>query len=530
MNRSKSTQKGNFNKRSNKKFSKREIPKDREEPISRKCNDPEWYIREGQLAKDVASFSFNNALGNAIELNVDSMSNTGISGKRLNMPGIMRIHTAPSVGYSSDGSSPINLAAKNLYSWVRHANSGHSNYDSPDLMLYLVAMDSIYALIWHFQRAYGTARVYSQKNRYIGDALITAMGFIPSELRANLANFRAYINMLIVKASAFCTPTTMSLFKRHTWMYSGIYKDEDIEKSQMYLYVPDVLYMYNENAGAGKCDPIACCATDLDAGGRMAAATRTLSAWYAIGDAMIARLVASEDINIMSGDIRKAYGDNIWQIALVPEDHVVVPIFSDEILDQIHNTVFTGYYPRKVDDTTVESQFTTYTLDSLTIYQDVLAPLEPIVYKPQFINGSHMSIEHILDMAENDPSPERVLVATRNMTHAITKKYTFSGNSYWLSELDSCGSDICFYADVMDYSSGGSMNYTIFYGYDMQTPDLERYTKFHKAPLVYYFALSAGSRGLSNVYGELGDFLPIDFSDIDKVHQSAILSMLGVPV
>lgn len=502
------------------KFVKKD--EDRDSFKKTNCNDPSWYIREGQLAKDVASMSFNTALGNAVELYKDNPESEKVAGKRVSVPGIMRIHTIPMLGYSRDGSSAVNLAAKNLYSWVRHANSGHSNYDSPDLMLYIAAMDSIYAFIWHLQRAYGTARVYSQKNRFIGDALLRSMGFIPNELRQNLANFRAYINMLITKASAFCTPTTMSLFKRHTWMYSGVFKDEDVEKSQMYLYVPDYLYVYNENSGAGKLDPLAIVARDvLDTNGAIQPANKFLDMWYSLGNQMINALVASEDINIMSGDIRKAYGENIWQIGLVPEDFITVPIYSEEILDQIHNTIFTGMYPAKLEtDQTVAS------IDSFTIYQDVTDPLEPIKCEPIFKVPFSTAITHFLDMAENEPSPERVLVATRNMIHS----HTVTANGIIVGMIDSFASDLCLYGDMYSFSSGGSEEVSTIYGAQGQYIDVEKYTKFHKAPLVYKFSAVSGVYTLEEVLGELGDFIVVDYQDINKMHESALLSMLGVPV
>lgn len=373
-----------------------------------KCNDPSWYIREGQLAKDVASFSFNNALGNVVTLDADnSGGDRPIAGLDYTVPGIMRIHTMPAVGVSVNGSSPINIAAKNLYSWVRHANSGHSNYDSPDMILYLMAMDSIYAFIWHLQRAYGTARVYSQKNRYIGDALLHAMGFVPDDVRRNLSDFRSYINMLIVKASAFATPTTMSIFKRHTWMYSGVFKDEDVDKSQMYMYVPTYLWRYEETDGTPGYLSVKPVIADLSFtdDGAIKPRNLLLSQWYGIGDDLISALVNSEDINIMSGDILKAYGDgNIWKIGLIPEDFSTVPIYSGEILDQIHNTIFTGAYPISLQGTA--------SLDRLELKQDALIEGTPLKFQPIFLVGVPMSIEHFCDMEENEPSPERVLVAT----------------------------------------------------------------------------------------------------------------------
>jgi hypothetical protein len=309
-------------------------------------------------------------------------------------------------------------------------------------------------------------------------------------------------------------------------MYSGVFKDEDVEKSQMYLYVPDFLYMYNENSGAGKLDPVPVIARDvLDSTGGLESANKFLATWYATGNALINRMVASEDINIMSGDIRKAYGDNIWQIGLVPEDFVTVPIYSEEILDQIHNTVFSGRYPMSDDPTNPGTYVPS--IDSLTIYQDVLDPLEPIKCKPCFHYGLSPTITHFCDMADNEPTPERVLVATRNMIHG----YTFADNvGTTIVALDSFGSDICLYGDIYSYSSGGSEQIDLLYDYQLNYIDVEKFTKFNKAPLVYKFDRNTTPCPLEEVLGEIGDFIIMDYQDINKMHESALLSMLGVPV
>lgn len=132
-----------YSKRSkSKRDTKRSVEEKEDIKLQDKANDPKWYIVNGQLAKDVASFSFNNALGASFEIGTHGLT-TLVQPKKYSLPGIMTIPYVPSIGYSADGTSAANIAAKNFYSFVRHQNSGHANYDSPDLMMYLMAMDSI---------------------------------------------------------------------------------------------------------------------------------------------------------------------------------------------------------------------------------------------------------------------------------------------------------------------------------------------------------------------------------------------------
>lgn len=531
-------QKSSSKRRNSKNSNRRFNPKDNvrsEDKVNLKkecANDPSWYIREGQLAKDVASLSFNTALGGKATINPSSNSSDfGIL--ELATPGIMALHTVPIPGISRSAVSPINIAAKNLYSFVRHANSGHSNYDSPDLILYILAMDSIFNWIYHLQRVYGVAQVYSQKNRYIGDALMTAMGFQPNDVRNNLANFRAAINMLIVKASVFAIPNTMTLFKRHAWMYSNIFADSPVEKAQFYMYLPSVLHKYNETSGAGKLQAFETLVQEIS-GAMSNTAMMTTSAGITIANTMLGLLQASEDINIMSGDILKAYGrENLFTMGLIPENYVVVPMYSEEILDQIHNTVFCGAFPRATTMSPVKQTVTTYDIRTFDVIQDPSIGAGNLLCQPSFVEVPHLSYDMIIDMTENEPTPERVLVATRNTVVGSTAKLTFDGTDYWYTNITDAGSDLCLFATYYynNPSTGVLTNGAAYRNSSGHgTAVLSKIDKFHKAPLTLYGSYVNSAYVPAQPFGSLEDFTIVSEDVLSKIHQSAILSMLGVPV
>lgn len=523
---------GNNNKRKG-KFTKGNYQ--RKTPDSKvseqKYNDASWYVKDGQLAKDVASFSFNNALGAPSTLNFELYGN---SGKRYSeefvAPGIMTINTVPAIGFSGDGSSPINIAAKNIYSYVRHMNSGHANYDSPDLMMYLGAMDSIYSFISHLMRIYGVARVFSQTNRYVGDRLLFAMGVNPTEIRQNLSSLRSYINMFITKASAFCTPNIMTLYRRHFWMFSGVYKDEDIAKSQMYVYRPVSLWKYEELEGLGKLTAVPFLANATSSAG-FVTTNWTLNEIYSYGNNMLAALTNSEDVNIMSGDILKAYGQgNLWQLGLINEDYAVLPVYSAEVLDQIHNTNFVGpMVTRGINVNTTEDPV--FDITGLDVTQDpVIEAGGAIKFMPQFIQISGPAWSQLLDLHYENPTPEEVLVATRNkvMGQIISCKTKF------VLDLMTCGSDIALTANVIrNNPSGGGLNSMVIGDKDSFNTGVTLYDKFKDAPILY--SISASTDGgkypgpFSAVYGELNNYTVLSFDDLRKMHESAILAQLGVP-
>lgn len=501
------------------------------------ANDPSWYIREGQLAKDVASISFNTAIGvnSSLDPN-DASTSAGLIGCKFSAPGIMAIHTLPAPGYSVSPVSPINIAAKNLYSFVRHANSGHSNYDSPDLIMYYLAMDSVFDLIYAAQRVLGVAQLFSQKNRYIGDYLIQALGIEPNNLRANIAQYRARLNMNIVKASVFAIPNTFTLFKRHAWMYSNIFADSPVDKCQLYAYLPSIVYKYNETSGGpGQLDPMPIFLTKSASAETFNNNIVPLSYLLTQMETLLSTLQASEDINIMSGDILKAYGrENLFTLSLIPENFSMAPIYSDEILDQIHNTRFAGNKPRK--DSTLVTDFNTYSLDSLVIRQDPSIGAGNIIFTPCFADIMTLSYDAVIDMVDNEPTPERVLVATRN-TIAGTTTQIMSGDhpAGWLTRLDSFASDICLCAYIYFTAADGLLSYSTVYhssSIALNTDTTKRLLMFRKAPMLWSTAIdaAAGTATLTLPYSSMENYTVVNDDTLSKMHQSAILSMLGVPV
>lgn len=322
-----------------------------------KPNDWRWYAQNEQLLRDSASFPYSWPLGNRLNLGEYSPEiNLG------SLPGIMSISVLPSFGYSDDINAPINVAARNVYSFVRHANSGHANYDAPDLMLYMCAMDSLYSYLAYLKRVYGVVNTYSYTNRYFPKAAVSAMGVDFDDIQRNLADFRGYINTLAVKVGSMCVPASMSYMAKHMWLFDGIYADSPQNKAQVYMFVPEALYQYNvDSDGAGCLMPVKVYGSTasqdawptlrsiVDVAGPANIANRptetllTFSNLVEIGDLLINRILQSEDMNIMSGDILKAFTpSNVFKVTGVSEDYTVLPSYNEEVLDQIQNLSLIG--------------------------------------------------------------------------------------------------------------------------------------------------------------------------------------------
>lgn len=199
-------------RRPNSKSSRRNVERDDKkldrEDVKRSTNDPQWYAADPALLRDSASYPFSWPYGTKIGY-------PSMVSKRSNVvPGVMALHVCPTLGKSEDSYSPLNVAAASMYSFIRHANSGHSNYDAPDLMLFVTAMSQIYSAINWAQRLYALAMLYDQKNRYMPKALIKANGVDPDSIINNLSNYRYWLNTVINKAASLAVPANLTIFSR----------------------------------------------------------------------------------------------------------------------------------------------------------------------------------------------------------------------------------------------------------------------------------------------------------------------------
>lgn len=306
-------------------------------------NDWQWYAQSPELIRDYASYPFGRPVGS--QINLGSVPNGSVLTTSINsqsIPGIMAYYYQPTVGDPHDANAPINIAARNIYSYVRHANSGHSNYDAPDLMLYLIAMDSIYMYHSFLKRIVGLLYDYSTLNRYYPRALVQAMGVDFDDLSHHIADFRGFVNQYATKMGSMCVPNSMSYMARHVWMTEGIYTDGTSSKSQTYMYVPAAYFKFQlDTDGKGELISVPFTSPYLN---NVLGTLQKYEDLITFGNNLLDPITSNEDLNIMSGDILKAFGDNgVVKIAGVPDGYMVLPTYNQEVLSQMENATILGY-------------------------------------------------------------------------------------------------------------------------------------------------------------------------------------------
>lgn len=516
----KTSARSKYDKRSEGKFDKVQTSKST-------MNDPNWYAANAQLLSDSASLAYSQAIGtpdmsfSSVDPipRIDATTGELVSCKLVAAPGIMTIRLMPTIGISENNVSTVNIAASRLYSWVRHANAGSKNYDSPDLMMYLLAMDSIYSYYSYIVRAIGICRLYSQKNRYLSDGLLLALGVIPDSLQDNFAAARNKLNMLGAKMAALCVPSTMSYFVRHSWLYQNIYKDSPTEKSQMYAFVPDGFYKYS-----GFTDPT---------GGKLiyekinTAGPSTIQQHLQNLEDMLNAVVADEDINIMSGDILKAYGaGELVIVGQVSEDFLLMPVYDEEVLMQIQNITVLSH---------VAASDITQDASGAILYRPKVAPFGPVTVK--FARPGFKRITVRKDIV----TPADTMVATR-LTHPLVDlNPSMVGGNY---PITSCGSEIATVLEIYNFASPEASPHSLIqikmtlgnYG---RLPTGEVINALDKCAVLSQFdwhpEFVFSVEGPKDTFKQVASVMDIDnytvvtSTELDRMNDTALLSMFNVP-
>lgn len=474
-----------------------------------KSNDASWYAASPALLSNAANINFPYATGSKFEFNYTGAE---LKGQQTRLPGIYTQTLMPTVGNSKiEGTSPINMAANNVYSFVRHMNSGSANYDAPDLMIYLLAMDSCYSYYAFLTRIYGVMRYHTPLNYYRPKAIVEAMNVDYDDIEKNLPQLLFYINLYANKLSTLKIPNTMPYLTRHMWMYSGFYSDEDSDKAQYYMYVPDGFYQYHETPGE---DTKLLGNLTYKKFEKVDRSKFTYDDLIKFGNELLDVNRSSEDHNIMSGDIMKAYQGNVFTVPQISADYEVKPTCDEEVISQMHNAVA---LPAVIRNNGVVQDPATGVL-----YNDITLSSGGGLTK-------WYTMDAMLDMHKSDPSPADVMVATRLMCTVESKD-----DSTFI--LHSCGSEVVTSSVIYYFNENGIITpsylascYEISDNTYQRVSALAYASQFRQCPIVRLFVkVPDTTQYFMYNFGDIYNMTKIDRNVLAKMHEVALLSEFGV--
>lgn len=520
----KSSAKGKKSKR----FRKRKG--DRQVGGSPKYNDVRWYVPSDRLLRDSSSLSYNNPLGNSLRVTEYSDLTMGGTYTNLNnldtaIPGIMAIHSVPGVGFSNSNYSPISLAAKSLYARVRKDNAGAKNYDPADLIKYIVSLDSAICTFGFFARMYGTLRLYSAYNRYWPKAVLEACNIDFDDMCMHIADIRYYLNAYALKINSLFMPSNMNIVSRHFFMYSGIWKDSEVEKCQLYVHVPEMVYQYDENTTPARLTPIAVA--------KRSGTKITFSSMVNLLDTLANALLASEDIGIISGDLMKAFGaGNAFKLQEIPVDFTVIPVHDEMVLAQIQAIKFTG-----------NLELSSLYITESTAQDDTAGA---ILCTPMSKNVEALpNIAHPINFYRDEVTPENTMEASRLMAFGVRVVAEGSGGNFEVTNtFDVIGSEIPLYFELI-YNVNGtptvfaiSGGRTTFVNYlvttnlaavDSLTAAL---SSFDHAPLIDVVGWNQVTGATDFIqpwaHFDYANYTIVNRPMVRKMHETAFLALFGI--
>lgn len=525
--------------------------------IKSRENDFGWYNTLPELTNAAANFPFARPLGvNLTYTSVDAAGQDILSGlTKEAIPGIMIIHWNPTIGVCLNGVSPANIISREIYSFVRHANSGAANYDAPDMMIYLLAMDTIYSMYQNAARVYGLINMYTKQNRYMPKELIKGLGFDFDSVIGNAAQFLWYINQICYKISSFAVPNFMSYYLRHMWMNEGVYLDKDNSKAQMYAFKQDGGYQFDPRISSATFASLKYFEINpIDMTG--AYDLFTPQSWYEQMCELINPILASEDMGIMSGDILKAFGsNNLFTVNPVPDTMVVVPTYKPEVLSQIQNLTISGLFDTenkgKLDSTTYYNCDIVQTIDGKSA-EGYLVHNPPLKTLDSVLGDSDLpvalgipTIAKLVTSDEEVPSTEFVMVATR-LTETIPNTFALKDGSgglrFGFEEGRTCGSELVSHVEIITLTAKGTESLQIgTYGLLFGDGDiraraasfLERLSKFDWNPTLP-ICHTTGSGADQTFYfdgyfQDTNNYCIMTCDDLNRLHEAALMSEFYVP-
>lgn len=404
-------------------------------------------VSDSPLVRDSANLNYSYLPGSPLLAQYDAPLKIGVNNAPSTVPGVMALKMIPTIGITNKMTDPINLSSMQIYRKVRSVNSGAKNYDANNLMIYLMSMDSIYSYHAWMLRLYGVASMYTSKNYYYPDMLVTAMGVDPDDLRTNSLKLKRYIELYAKRANTICVPAVFPLILEHAALYSNVYTDAKSILSQNYLFCPERLYKYYENVSSERRFGTLELYTYIGGfNNQTGKGTWKIDDIISFGDKLLEDALSSEDFAIMSGDIQKAYESNLLTLPSDIDDNYTVEIVYDEdVLLAIHNADVQSDFeasPIMADPTS----------DRIT--QALTCKVAKTTMKSDLGGTIDINTKRIYDMHKENPTQMDNLVASR--FRCILDPKPTVNDTHNIYRVKACGPDVITHVVVLYYSAKGT--------------------------------------------------------------------------
>lgn len=459
----------------------------------RPTNDPKWYLNNPILSRDIGSIWFSRPTGDklnhsGIVVRSNFTNPTPTTDYDVYDPGILSIPvittwgSIPALsGAGASGQGIINLTAQKLYQYVVHANSRNISYDKKDLIMTMMAIDGVYQVITEAIRAYRLIAHYDPENKY-ADMLLKAAHWDPADLRANVAEFRYYINWAITRINKLFMPNLFDVVKAHVAAFENIYTDRPSNKAQFIVKYSAGVWVYDDVHGALEYK------REVADGNILYTWTsgtlpycRNVNVFTHVVDVMITNIENAQYLGVMQGDLLKAFGmEMMTKYNYIGIDMPFAPVYDEEFLLKLHNAdisntgVVTAFAYANAngehcaiimrDDNTVNGNMACYRAEAFGNNIDTDIRSNILWNQVRVANGT------MVDLPVHIPSsPENVMLMTLNKLGtelAVTDKWYVTDTSTITLWVGSLPPEVFLaaklYIDPEDIST--SVDVTTYYG------------------------------------------------------------------
>lgn len=510
-------------------------------------NDYRWYNKIQNLVKDYANLSYNQVLGLPMSPYSRLPHSTGQpsnSGTTTQVPGMLILELAPTIGVANSNLDAINIAGQQIYNIMRKANSGAvNNYDKTDVMMLFQAVDSAYMLYEEMCRAYGLLCSWKETvaNRYIPEHLLTSLGFSIT-LANEMNDFEGLLDFFAYKLETMVMPNEFSFISRHSWLFSHVYKDRESSKAQLYAYKPAGFYVWTEGQD-DKATQLTYTTRNKVYGGLTQGIVTTVSQLWTALNTIMEPILGSGDIGYINSDMQKAFGvsDSI-KIRPIGNYPIVEPVYEPEVLLQMSNCSILN--APLVDNNIVVNNGNLVTGPYLTC-QPKFSVSNP--FDAMSINLKY-SRKHLLNMPMDAPTPDDNMVATRLVWTADS---TDSQNDAKAVNITSCGTEIITsctmwmigdetntlkayevdqdYAWPLAHPTGSQLSTTVLESMIANLRTLTLLSNFDWHPTVYSWMKDAEYDDLADTqligyYTDMNQFVFLDNQTVANLNQAAVMS------
>lgn len=525
---------------------------------TRASNDPSWYGADSTLMHNAANLSFNQLAGipfNWKGSGREAYMTSANANFKNSLPGIAVMEYVPMPGMLNDWQAPFNVAIRSIYTFIRKSQSGAKNYNAADLGQYVMAYDSAVTYYAWMVRIYGMARMLIVRNRFTPAAIMRAIGVDYDNIVMNLAALKYYINSYAARLNAMKVPTTFNLFQRHMWLTSNVFTDAPLQTAQLYICTPSHLWKYNWYDEGAMHEPVRLGATGTAENEE--GWNRLDNPWgytdiVKLGEELLDVVLNSEDFNIMSGDIMKAFDNNVFSLAFIADDYAVVPTYDPEFLLQFHNATFAFVGDKGIREWTIHEDTTeTTNVGALVTNANVPCGYHSSVSVDAYYgsaSNAYLVTKKLIDMPLENTSPKDVAIATRfTLGGSFPEDSDGTFGNGCIINIDTYGTEIPTRLTCYRLDEGGSVTDAKNLTGDLRNQDaIDEYTKFAGAPIMPQFMYAeAGSNGAMTQYtagnvasglailraewvGDFDNFAMCDNNTLTNIHSAALYGIYGL--